>query len=238
MMVLGKLGARLVVFGVVLYPAVAFEAKHILGIVKDSRTNNPIQGAEISVGGKVANDKPVSDDTGFFKLSLADSVDSVVRLRVEKAGYNPADLQVSVNDELIHQISLKALGMGTAAANRRAADSGDTYVPPESFSSALRADAKTAFDSMRKRYEFGVENFFSVVIAHDKLIQVELLLTQKRQERIAVYKAALEIARKLEVESQSRYTLGVDSQNSVFLGRLHRSEVELLLAKEQSRTSP
>jgi hypothetical protein len=91
---------------------------------------------------------------------------------------------------------------------------------------------------MRKRYEFGVENFFSVVIAHDKLIQVELLLTQKRQERIAVYKAALEIARKLEVESQSRYTLGVDSQNSVFLGRLHRSEVELLLAKEQSRTSP
>jgi hypothetical protein len=52
MIVLGKLGARLVVFGVVLYPAAAFEAKHILGIVKDSRTNNPIQGAEIALAEK------------------------------------------------------------------------------------------------------------------------------------------------------------------------------------------
>jgi hypothetical protein len=207
--------------------------KKILGFVKDRYTNNLINHARITAASDATNGV-YTDDTGCFNLPLLDSAGPVIRLRIEASGYKPADLELAVTNDKVYPISLTPNDMPAVAQGKRKLDSAAGYFAPESFVSALRADAKTAFESMKARYDVGVESFFSLVVAHDEVIKVELLVAQTKEQKVTVYQAALDEASKLEAGVQTRYSAGVDSKNSVYLARLHRSEVELMLAKEKS----
>jgi outer membrane protein TolC len=208
------------------------QSKKILGFVRDSVTYRPIEGAEVSAGA-AGRDKVSTDDEGLFNLPLLDSVGPTVRLSVQAQGHKSADLLLAVTADRVYPISLTPSQKSTAT---RASANDASYVAPESFTDALRSDANAAFESMQARTKAGIESFFDLVIAHDEVIRVELALTTNTAQQIAVYEAALDVARKLEADAQSRYSAGVVPIDAVYLTRLHRSEVDLMLAKLRSHS--
>ena len=114
------------------------------GFVRDAKTRSPVSGAEVSVSGARSRSDQVTDDAGFFHLSLPGvGGGTVVRLRVEKEGYVVLDRNVSASEGLA--LDLAMVPSVTATAPDAAPSVMAAYLEQlQSPSPHLRAAAATA----------------------------------------------------------------------------------------------
>jgi ABC-type transport system involved in multi-copper enzyme maturation permease subunit len=108
------------------------------------------------------------------------------------------------------------------------------YVVPESIGLQQRDDARQAFKTTHTKFRFGVDTLPNLIRAHEKLIETEIVLSTTREEKIAVYRQALETAKELETEVENMIKDGALATNDIYEVRRHRTETEVSLAKEQS----
>jgi hypothetical protein len=114
------------------------------------------------------------------------------------------------------------------------AQSTTNYVAPESVRIQQRKDAQDAFDLSYKRFRLGAESVQTLIGAHQRLIETELTLCETHQDRIAVYREALATATAVETEVQHDIALGTMAPGEIYVVRMHHTETEISLAKEQS----
>ena len=84
------------------------------GIVSDTRTRKPVQGASVSAIGKEARAPDVTDRNGRFDIELVPGIKpgDQIRLRVEKEGYKPYDEKIVASEKALVQVPLEAIGEG------------------------------------------------------------------------------------------------------------------------------
>jgi hypothetical protein len=82
------------------------------GVVTDLKTRGPVVGARVSLAGGLAAHDEITDSKGNFVLSLSSGVipGQIVRLRVDKDGYEPYDENVPVGGTLPRMVSLVLKG--------------------------------------------------------------------------------------------------------------------------------
>ena len=74
----------------------------IFGYIRDADSNRPILGVSVKTVGDQGNSSTTTDSDGYFSLQLGRSVKpgSELRLRFEKAGYDPLDRHAAATSEL------------------------------------------------------------------------------------------------------------------------------------------
>jgi hypothetical protein len=108
------------------------------------------------------------------------------------------------------------------------------YVAPESVRLQKEEDAKALYDGSRKRYEMGMVLVSEVISADNSLLEAELALSSGRDARVSAYEAALKRAKELQLMADRRIQIGVAPKTESSETRLHRTQIEVGLAGEQS----
>jgi hypothetical protein len=94
--------------------AFAADGVEIRGIVTDLATKNPVAGAEVTAVGSQARAPDATDATGRFDIVLLPEIKNgaLIRIRVQKSGYNVHDEKLIASDNALVRIVLER----TAAA--------------------------------------------------------------------------------------------------------------------------
>lgn len=108
------------------------------------------------------------------------------------------------------------------------------YVAPESVRLQREEDAKALYEGSRRRYEVGMALVSEVISADNSLLEAELALSSGRDARISVYEVALKRAKELQLVADRRVEIGAAPKTESSETRLHRSQIEVRLAGEQS----
>ena len=109
------------------------------------------------------------------------------------------------------------------------------YVAPESVLVGQRDDAKRLFEASSSQYSSGLGNLTDVIGVNNKLLEAELALSSAPGSRVSVYQEALKRAKDLESTAQKMFVAGEALGKDVTEAKLHRTQIEVGLAREQSK---
>lgn len=90
------------------------------GLIVDSKTSKPVQGARVSVTGNLAAGDDITDDEGRFSLRLLKSVQAgqSLRIRVDHPDYEVRDTELAASAQTITTIKITRKGAARAAVPR------------------------------------------------------------------------------------------------------------------------
>ena len=109
-----------------------------------------------------------------------------------------------------------------------------SYVAPESVLLQQREDAKSVFDTSQTLWDNGFGSVSEVISANNRLLEAELSLSSGPDPRVAAYQAALRRAKEIESKADFMVAIGMARKSVIAEARLHRTEIEVRLAAEQS----
>jgi len=109
-----------------------------------------------------------------------------------------------------------------------------SYVAPESVLLQQREDAKSIFDTSQTLWDNGFGSVSEVISANNRLLEAELSLSSGPDPRVAAYQAALRRAKEIESKADFMVAIGMARKSVIAEARLHRTEIEVRLAAEQS----
>jgi hypothetical protein len=98
-----------------------------------------------------------------------------------------------------------------------------------------RQDAKDLFETSFLRYKEGTIDLGEVIDGDTQLLEAELSVSSDRRARVAAYEASLKRTRELQTVADKRFDEGTESQAGISKMKLHRTQIEIGLAKEQSK---
>jgi hypothetical protein len=111
----------------------------------------------------------------------------------------------------------------------------DSYTAPESVLLQQRKEAKLLSDTLFERLRASTTDLSPVINANNKFLDAELAMNSKPAERVSAYKSALKRAKEIESIVSQHFQSGTASSSDVSEARLYRTQVEIGLAREQSR---
>ena len=108
------------------------------------------------------------------------------------------------------------------------------YVATQSVLVQQQEDAKRLFEISFKKYMLGLSKVSEVIIANNKYLEAELSLDPGSPAQIDAYKNGLKRANELESRANQLALVGAVSQTDITETRLHRTQIEVGLARLQS----
>jgi hypothetical protein len=109
------------------------------------------------------------------------------------------------------------------------------YVAPESVLVGQRNGATRVFEASSSQYAAGLGNLSEVIGANTRLLEAELALSSGPAARVSAHQEALKRARDLESVAQKLFVAGQTLGKDVTEAKLHRTQIEIGLAGEQSK---
>jgi outer membrane protein TolC len=106
---------------------------------------------------------------------------------------------------------------------------------PESVLVGQRNDATRLFEALSSHYSAGLGNLSDVIGANNKLLEAELALSSGPGARVSAHQEALKRAKDFESAAQKLFVAGKTLGKDVTEAKLHRTQIEVGLAGEQSK---
>lgn len=136
--------------------------------------------------------------------------------------------------DLIFQPAPSAAAHGPVGIPVQRSPAQSAYVVPQSILVLQREDAKNLFEYETRRFGIGISGVTEVISANNMLLQAELSLNTEPLAQIAAYEAALKRAKELESRVAKGVLGGISLKGDEYPVRLHRSQLEVDLARHQS----
>jgi hypothetical protein len=162
--------------------------------------------------------------------SAIGNADHIGIVKPDRAGHDSIVLLVNALNEFVFRGD-----MHDELAIQRPA-SAKPYVAPESMLLQQREDAQRIFEQTLTRYNVGLYSGVSEIIsASNKLLEAELAVSSGPSGRVAAHEAALKRAKELESNAADKVSVGASGSIDLSETRLHRTQMEIGLAREQSK---
>src|SRR5262249_34692952 len=159
-------------------------------------------------------------DSGVIGIVLQDATDYSLLLPIERIVelFQAWDLPVNL---------LTSSGVASSGA----------VSPPESALLQQREDANDLFETSFLRYKECTIDLREVINGDAQLLEAELSVSSDRRARVAAYEASLKRARELQTLADKKFEQGTESQVEISKMKLHRTQIEIGLAKERGAVS-